>query len=121
MWFQNSTRDSLFYRPHNAPNQESSFEIKNISQFTAANNVAIAITDKGFTVIDRKGTTIKGDKDYTSCQLQNEQFINDNFIVNCPDNALHFISATSATESFIIAQYDIIQKTFLEYETEKRI
>ena len=113
MWFQNSTRDSLFYRPHNAPNQESSFEIKNISQFTAANNVAIAITDKGFTVIDRKGTTIKGDKDYTSCQLQNEQFINDNFIVNCPDNALHFISATSATESFIIAQYDIIQKTFV--------
>ena len=45
--------------------------------------------------------------------MQNEQFINDNFIVNCTDNALHFISASSATESFTIAQYDIIQKSFV--------
>jgi outer membrane protein assembly factor BamB len=45
--------------------------------------------------------------------LQNELFVNDLFILNCPDNALHFISATSATESFTIAQYDIIQKTYV--------
>ncbi len=113
MWFQNSTRDTLFYRPHNAPNQEISYEIKNVSQFTAVNNIAIAITNKGFTIFDRKGTTIKGNTDYTSCQLLNDQIVNDNFIVNCTDNALHFISASTATESFTIAQYDIIQKIFV--------
>jgi len=113
MWYQNSTRDSLFYKPHNAPNQETSFEIKNISQFTVSKNNAIALSNKGFTIIDRKGTILRGNEDYTSCQLQNELFVNDLFILNCPDNALHFISATSATESFTIAQYDIIQKTYV--------
>ena len=97
MWFQNPTRDSLFYKPHNAPNQEVSFEVKNISQFTATSNNAIAITDKGFSIIDRKGSIVKGNTDYASCQLINDQFINDNFIFNCPDNALHFVSASTAT------------------------
>ena len=113
MWYQNAIQDSLFYKPHNAPNQEISFELKKISQFTTAGNNAIAITDKGFSVLDRKGSIIKGNIDYSSCQLLDEQFINDNFILNCPDNALHFVSASSATESFIIAQYDNIQKTFV--------
>lgn len=113
MWFQNPTRDSLFYKPHNAPNQEVSFEVKNISQFTATSNNAIAITDKGFSIIDRKGSIVKGNTDYASCQLLNDQFINDNFIFNCPDNALHFVSASTATETFTIALYDIIQKVFV--------
>ena len=113
MWYQNATRDSLFYKPHNAPNQITSFEIKNISQFTAVNGTAIAITEKEFYILDRKGAINKGTADYTSCQLQSEQFINDNFILNCPDNALHFISASSATEAFSIAQYDNIQKTYV--------
>ena len=113
MWYQNSTRDSLFYKPHNAPNQETSFEIKNVTQFTAVKNDAIAITDKSLFILDRKGSIISGNTDYTSCQLQNELFINDNFIINCPDNALHFISTSSATESNTIAQYDIINKTFI--------
>ena len=113
MWYQNSSRDSVFFKPHNSPNQIISFEVKNISQFTSVNGTAIAINEKGFYILDRKGSIIKGNTDYTSCQLQNEQFINDNFIVNCTDNALHFISASSATESFTIAQYDIIQKSFV--------
>ena len=113
MWYQNSTRDSVFYRPHNSPNQETPYNIKDLSQFTAANGYAIAITDKGFYILDRKGTITKGSVDYTSCQIQNDLFISDNFIVNCPDNALHFISANSAAEAFIIAQYDIIQQTFV--------
>ena len=113
MWFQNSTRDSLFYRPHNSPKQETPFEIKNISQFTAVNNEAIAITDKGFYILDRKGNIIKGNTDYSSCQLQNGLLVKENFIVNCPDNALHFISTSSATEAFTIAQYDIIHKSFV--------
>lgn len=113
MWFQSPTRDSLFYKPHNAPNQEVSFEVKNISQFTATSNNAIAITDKGFSIIDRKGSIVKGNTDYASCQLINDQFINDNFIFNCPDNALHFVSASTTTETFTIALYDIIQKVFV--------
>ena len=113
MWYQNSTRDSLFYKQHISPNQETAYAIKNIGQFTAINGNAIAITEKGFYIFDRKGTILKNNTDYTSCQLQNNQYINDNFIINCADNALHFISASSATESFTIAQYDIIQKTYI--------
>ncbi len=113
MWYQNSTRDTLFYKPHNAPNQGISYNIKDIIQFTVANGNAIAITNKGFFVIDRKGALLKGNNDYTSCQLQSEQFINDNFIINCADNALHFISASTATETSTIAQYDIIQQTYV--------
>ena len=112
MWFQNSTRDSLFYKPHNSPNQEVSFSIKDISQFTAVNGTAIAITDKGAYILDRKGSIIKGETDYSSCQIQKEITFGDNFIVNCPDNALHFVSTKSATEAFTIAQYDIIQQVF---------
>ncbi|WP_290764746.1 hypothetical protein [Fibrobacter sp. UBA4297] len=113
MWYQNSARDSVFYKPHNAPNQVTSFEIKDVSQFTAINGIAIAVSKKDFYILDRKGSISKGDTDYSSCQLQNDQMINDNFIFNCTDNALHFVSASSATESQIIAQYDAIQKIFI--------
>lgn len=113
MWFHNSTRDTLFFKSHTSPKQELSFNIKEISQFTAVNNHAIAMTDRDIYVLDRKGESIRGNNTFSSCQLQKDMLGNEFFIVNCPDNALHFISTTSATESFVIAQYDIIQQTFV--------
>ena len=113
MWYQNTERDSLFYKQHNSPNQTTAYDVKDVKQFTAINGNAIAITEKGFYILDRKGTIIKNNTDYSSCQLLNNQFVNENFIVNCTDNALHFISANTATESFTIAQYDIIQRVFI--------
>ena len=113
MWFHNSTRDSLFFRPHISPKQELSFNIKNISQFTASNNYAIAMTDRDIYVLNRKGLFVKGNNNFNSCQLQKEMLGNDYFVVNCPDNALHFISTDSVTESFVIAQYDVIQQIFI--------
>jgi len=112
MWNQNPARDSLFYKPHNSPKQITSYDIKDVHQFTAVNGIAIAIIDKSFYILDRKGSIIKGSADYNSCQLQKDQIINENFIINCPDNALHFVSASSATENFTIAQYDVIQHVF---------
>ena len=112
MWYQNPARDSLFYKPHNSPKQITSYDIKDVHQFTAVNGIAIAIIDKSFYILDRKGSIIKGSADYNSCQLQKDQIINENFIINCPDNALHFVSASSATENFTIAQYDVIQHVF---------
>ena len=113
MWYQNPARDSLFYKPHNSPKQITSYDIKDVHQFTAVNGIAIAIIDKSFYILDRKGSIIKGSADYNSCQLQKDQIINENFIINCPDNALHFVSASSATENFTIAQYDVIQHIFI--------
>ena len=113
MWYQNSARDSLFYKPHNSPNQKVSYSIKNISQFAAVNGNALAMTDRDIYIINRKGSLVRGDNEFSSCRLQNETFKNDNFIMNCSDNALHFISPATATESFTIAQYDIIQQTFV--------
>ena len=113
MWYQNSTRDSVFYKPHNSPKQEKSYNIRNITQFAASNNEAFVMTDRAIYILDRKGTIVKGNNDFNSCQVQKEAFVDNYFIINCPDNALHFISTTSATESFTIAQYDIIQQTFV--------
>ena len=70
------------------------------------NVIDISIIYKSLYILDRKFSIIKGSADYNSCQLQKDQIINENFIINCPDNALHFVSASSATENFTIAQYD---------------
>ena len=114
MWYQNTTRDTLFYKPHNTPNQKQAYDIKNIAQFYAANGDAIAITDRDLFVIAQKGTLIKGKNSFTSCQLQNEKFGNEFFVINCPDNALHLISSITAAEVSTIAQYDIIQQSFVD-------
>jgi len=113
MWFHNSMRDTLFFKPHISPKQELSFNIKNISQFTVTNNYAIAMTERDIYVLNRKGLFVRGNNNFSSCQLQKEMVGNDYFIVSCPDNALHFISTDSITESFVIAQYDIIQQVFV--------
>ena len=113
MWYQNSTRDSLFYKPHNSPKQILPYSIRNITQFTSVNGNAFAMTDRDIYILNRKGSFVRGNNDFASCRLQNEMFRNDNFILNCPDNALHFISSSTATEVSTIAQYDIIQQIFV--------
>jgi outer membrane protein assembly factor BamB len=113
MWYHNSTRDTLFFKSHISPKQQLSFNIKDITQFVAVNTHAFAMTDRDIYILDRKGSFAKGNNNYGSCQLQKDMFGNDFFIVNCPDNALHFISTDSLKESFTIAQYDIIQQTFI--------
>lgn len=113
MWYQNATRDTLFYKPHNAPNQKLSYPIRDVTQFASINGEAIATTDKNIYVINRKGAFIKGNNNFASCQLQHEKFGNDFFILNCPDNALHMISTNTAAEVSTIAQYDVIQQTFV--------
>ena len=114
MWYQNAIRDSLFYKPHNAPNQKHAYGIKEITQFYAVNGDAIAMTDQDLYVLDSKGTIVKSKNSFSQCQLGKEKFGNDTYIVNCPDNALHLISSTTATEVSTIAQYDIIQQTFVD-------
>ena len=113
MWYQNAQRDSLFYKPHNSPKQLRTYGIRDILQFYAANGDAIALTDRDLYTLHSKGSITKGKNSFTSCQLQNEKIGNDLFILNCPDNALHLISATTATEVSTIAQYDIIHKVFV--------
>jgi len=113
MWFQNATRDSLFFKSHNSPKQELSYNIHNVNQFVAIKGDAIAMTDRGLYILDRRGSVIKSNSDFTSCHIHDQKFANDFFILNCSDNALHFISTATASESFVIAQYDIIQKAFI--------
>ena len=116
MWYQNPTRDTLFYKPHNSPNQKQAYSIRDIVHFYASKNDAIALTDRDIYVLDQKGIRTKGKNSFTSCHLQNVKFGNDNFIVNCPDNALHLISSNTATEVSTIAQYDIIHQIFVDNE-----
>ena len=113
MWYQNASRDTLFYKPHLSPKQKLAYSIRDVSQFAAGSNDAIAMTDRELYILDYKGSFIKGKNNYTTCRIHPEKFGSDYFILNCPDNALHLISTSSATEVSTIALYDIIQKTFV--------
>lgn len=110
IWYHTHENDSLFYKPHNSKYTTRSFAIDSTTDIFVQGENAIVQSPRTLTILGKKGIRVQIAEKYTGCQIEGFYSVTEHFMVNCPDNALHFISADDGSESYTISLFDAVQK-----------
>ena len=114
IWFQTSARDSLFYKPHYSKSPLKAYAIPATTEFYARGDNAIAQNGHTLTLLDKKGIVAQINETYSGCHIEGYYSTTGHYILNCTDNALHFVSHVDGTETYTISQFDAIQKVLID-------
>lgn len=114
IWYQTNERDSLFYKFLHSGKSEQSYAITNVLDFFENGDDAIAINENALYILNKKAIKVQIPEKYNRCQVAGFYKASKDYILNCPDNALHFVSSDDGSENNVIAQFDIIQKIFTD-------
>ena len=114
LWFQASTRDSLFFKPHYSKQPTKAYPIAATTEFFARGDNAIAQSGHTLTILDKKGIVAQVNETYNGCHIEGYYSTTNHYILNCTDNALHFVSSVDGTETYTISQFDAIQKVLID-------
>lgn len=117
VWYQPPERDSLFFKPHNNQNSSKSYPLEGTTSLFAHEDDVIIQSDKVLSLLNKKGVHTQINEKFNGCQI--DGFFNPtrHFMLNCPDNAIHFLSPEDGSEAYTISQIDAIQK-ILVHEKE---
>lgn len=113
IWYLNENKDTLFFKSIFSGKDLRSFATTEILNFADNGDEAIAITKESLYIINNRNTKIQIPEKYEHCQIEGYFKPTAEFILNCSDNALHFISTEDGTEGKIISQFDIIKRTLI--------
>ena len=110
IWYTPAEKDSIRFKPLNSIRKARSFALRNPQNVVNGENKALVQGEHAIALINKKGEQEQTSDKYNDCQLEMFYASTGHFIMNCPDNALHFISVENLSESFIISQFDAIQQ-----------
>lgn len=113
IWYQNESQDSLLYRPLSNKLPSRSYPIAGNIEFYSQGDDAIVQNGNTLTLLNKKGISAQIDDKYSGCHIEGHFSPTGHYILNCPDNALHFVSDIDGTETYIISLYDAIQKVLI--------
>lgn len=114
IWFQTSARDSLFYKPHYSKSPLKAYAIPATTESYARGDNAIAQNGHTLTILDKKGIVAQVNETYNGCHIEGYYSTTGHYILNCTDNALHFVSNVDGTETYTISLFDAIQKVLVD-------
>lgn len=110
IWYYFPEKDSVRFKPLNNVHKAKSFALRNPKDIITSENKALAQGDYAITLVNKKGEQEQTSDKYNECQLEMYYSPTGHFVLNCPDNALHFLSDENLSETFTLSQYDAIQK-----------
>lgn len=114
IWFQPETKDSLFFESIFTGKTLRSFPATEILSFADNGEEAVAVTEKNLSIFSKKNSIIQIPEKYNHCHAAGFFKATNEYILDCSDNALHFVSPEDGEERRVIAQFDIIQKLLLD-------
>jgi len=114
VWFQNAEKDSLYLKSMSNANLQKSFPVEAVTGIYAKGDNALVQSVNTLTLLNQKGIKAKINEKYTGCEIETFYAATGHYVLNCPDNALHFISNEDAEESYTITQFESIQKVLVE-------
>ncbi len=117
IWYYLSEKDSIRFKPFNNIRKAKSFALRNPKSIIVSENRVLVQGDYSIILINKKGEQEQTSDKYNECLLETYYAPTGHFVLNCPDNALHFLSEENLSESFTISQYDAIQKVTSMKET----
>jgi hypothetical protein len=77
----------------------------------------VAIGAHSLTILNKKGVRAEITEKYNNCKIEGFYGSTGHYVLNCPDNALHFISPTDGSETYSISLFDAIPLV-LHYQEE---
>ena len=110
IWYFLPEKDSVRFKPFNNIRKAASFALRNPKDIFVGENKVLVQGDYAIALINKKGEQEQVSDKYNECLLETYYAPTGHFVLNCPDNALHFLSDENLSESFTISQYDAIQK-----------
>lgn len=114
IWYQNNTKDSLFYKTMGSKSYGKAFPIADVSELQVSPNTVLILGETTLTILNKKEILAQVREKYSNCHIEGFYHSTNQFILNCPDNGLHFINAEDGAESFSITEFDAIQKVFID-------
>lgn len=109
IWYASPERDSIHFKSINNVRKAKSFALKNPKDIILSNNKALIQGDFALVLVEKNGEQKQTSDKYDGCLLETYHASTGHFIVNCADNALHFLSEENLSESFTLSQFDAIQ------------
>ena len=98
IWYQRQERDSLFFKPIHPKTPQTSFKTEAIKSLYTHNSETVAIGAHTLTILNKKGIRAEVTDRYNNCKIEGFYGATGHYVLNCPDNALHFISPTDGSE-----------------------
>lgn len=114
IWFQKESRDSLFFKFIDNNSLSRAYPIKNSRAVLSGEESALVLGTKTLTLISRKTILSQVNDKYRNCSIEGFYNPTGDFILNCPDNALHFISEIDGSETINLSQIDAIQNVLID-------
>ncbi|MCF0221529.1 MAG: hypothetical protein HUK19_04470 [Fibrobacter sp.] len=114
VWYQSTARDSLYFQSIYSGKILRNYAISSITDFFDNGEEAIAITENTLHIFNKKNVSTQIPNKYSHCQISGFFKPTNEYVLNCSDNALHFLSSEDGTESKTISQFDIIQKILID-------
>lgn len=114
IWFQSEAKDSLYFVSLYSGKILRNYEISSIVDFAENGEEAIAITESSLHIFNKKNVSVDVPEKYNQCQIVGFFKGTNEYILNCGDNALHFLSSEDGSETKVFAQFDIIQKVLID-------
>lgn len=112
-WFHQAGNDSLHFLQFHSSLPRYSFNVPKPTDYSFQNDHALIQGDRQLTIISKNGIQAVIVEKYTGCTVEGFFKPTSEYILNCPDNALHFISSENGSEERTISQFDVIQKTLI--------
>ena len=114
IWFQPLKKDSLEFMSFYANKPNRKYAVANISQFLVHDDIAIAQSPNQLTILNSKGVKVQILDKYNGCIPEGYYALTGEFILNCTDNALHFVSPEDGSDQRTIAQFDVIKHVLVD-------
>ena len=114
IWYTPPEQDSLFYKSFHANKPSKSYAIANVSKIISHGDNVLVQSEGTFTLINPKGIVTQVKDHFNGCSIDGASSATNEFILNCTDNALHFISMEDGSDKHTIALFDVIQKILID-------
>lgn len=114
IWYQPADQDSLVFKALYANTPNKGYPITGITHFWSEGNRALIQTERQLSILNNKRIVAQIEDKYNGCFPEGFFAPTNEFVLNCTDNALHFISADDGSTKKSIAQFDVIKNVLID-------
>ena len=114
IWYQNADKDSLLYKPHNTKYPSKKYPVVATKEFFSKGDYAAAQNGHTLSLLNKKGIIAQVKETFNGCHVEDFFEPTGHYVLNCTDNALHFVSSADGSESFALSQFDAIKNVITD-------
>ena len=114
VWYQYPEKDSLHFKSFTNSAIKRAFPIVGTTSIFIKGDNILAQSAHTLTLLNKKGIRAQINEKYNGCDVSAFYATTGHFVLNCPDNALHFVSDGDASETYTITQFEPIKELLVD-------